>query len=192
MLRDSPGSNSTLYGVNTTTGQATAIGTDIGYRVTAAHFAGGTLYGYTFNGSLISIDLTTGTGAQLASFDPSSRIVAFASVGDGIQADFDSDHDVDGDDLTKWQNGFDTSGTATRSQGDADGDLDVDGNDYLIWQQQFGKTANVAGVPEPAGIAQVFLMVIAIRYRRQGLRRDTLANNYDGFEDGVPTTAYRS
>ena len=51
-----------------------------------------------------------------------------------LDADFDEDGDVDGDDLTLWQAGY-GSGTL-HSQGDADGDGDVDGRDFLTWQRQ--------------------------------------------------------
>ncbi|MBN1855083.1 MAG: S8 family serine peptidase [Pirellulales bacterium] len=59
-------------------------------------------------------------------------------VGIGLNADFDTDGDVDGDDLGNWQTGFGSSGDATLADGDADGDTDVDGWDFLAWQLGFG------------------------------------------------------
>ena len=73
-----------------------------------------------------------------------------------IEADFDEDDDVDGDDLDNWEGNYGTIGTATHGQGDADGNKRVDGVDFLTWQRQsgMGVPANqVAGhstVPEPA------------------------------------------
>lgn len=58
----------------------------------------------------------------------------------GLSGDFDSDNDVDGDDLPIWQAGFGTVAGATLSDGDADGDGDVDGNDFLAWQLNFGNS----------------------------------------------------
>jgi hypothetical protein len=59
---------------------------------------------------------------------------------------------VDGDDLTRWRNGFGTG--ATHVQGDANADSDVDGADFLTWQRQLGGRASNAAmstaVPEPA------------------------------------------
>ena len=55
-------------------------------------------------------------------------------------ADFNSDGTVDGADLSLWQSGHGTQGTATVNDGDADGDGDVDGADLLVWQRQFGNT----------------------------------------------------
>ncbi len=73
-----------------------------------------------------------------------------------LEADFDEDGDVDGDDLDNWEANFGTVGTATHWQGDADGNGSVDGVDFLTWQSQFGKgvSANQAALsitmPEPA------------------------------------------
>jgi autotransporter-associated beta strand protein len=72
-----------------------------------------------------------------------------------FESDFDGDGDVDGDDLSRWQDGFGIG--TTRDQGDADGDLDVDGGDFLVWQRQTGAGVSglsaVALVPEPSCLA---------------------------------------
>ena len=79
-------------------------------------------------------------------------------VGDAnfIDADFDEDGDVDGNDLTDWRAGFGAIGTATHMQGDADADLDVDGGDFLVWQRQLGSVSLVPAatpIPEPGAFA---------------------------------------
>lgn len=75
-----------------------------------------------------------------------------------LDADFDEDGDVDGDDLVRWQANF-GSGT-THMQGDADGNGDVDGRDFLRWQRQFGLGVSTLPatqvVPEPA--SQILLL----------------------------------
>lgn len=63
--------------------------------------------------------------------------VRFVLKPDDLAADFDHDHDVDGNDLSLWQDGFGTITGATQNDGDSDADGDVDGNDFLTWQQQF-------------------------------------------------------
>ena len=71
-----------------------------------------------------------------------------------VQADFDFDGDVDGNDFLAWQVGFGTSCcTATKRDGDYDNDGDVDGDDFLGWQVEYPSpgTGNGSGaVPEPA------------------------------------------
>ncbi len=60
-------------------------------------------------------------------------------------ADFDTDGDVDDEDLNQWKTSFGTGSAA-----DADGDSDSDGNDFLAWQRQFRSTLPSAqSVPEP-------------------------------------------
>ena len=50
----------------------------------------------------------------------------------GLNADFDSDGDVDGDDFLIWQASY-----VTDAGGDADGDGDTDGDDFLLWQAAY-------------------------------------------------------
>ena len=52
-----------------------------------------------------------------------------------VTTDFDSDGNVDGEDLNVWEGGFGKQAGAELSDGDADGDGDVDGNDFLSWQR---------------------------------------------------------
>jgi len=78
-----------------------------------------------------------------------------------LDADFDSDCDVDGDDLTTWQNGYGIASGAAKTDGDANNDGVVDGFDFLEWQIEYGvgvdavnpfPLASAAVVPEPASI----------------------------------------
>ncbi len=84
-----------------------------------------------------------------------------------LNANFDLDFDIDGDDLATWKSGFGI-GTA-RSQGDANGDQDVDGDDFLIWQTQY--TAAVqpaqAPVPEPSTLFTGIVTFLASTLSRQ-------------------------
>lgn len=73
-----------------------------------------------------------------------------ASFSTTVPGDYDSDNDVDADDLAAWKSGF---GTAVHNA-DGDGDGDVDGADFLIWQRGLGGSTPVAAVattptPEP-------------------------------------------
>ncbi len=71
-----------------------------------------------------------------------------------LQADFDKDGQVDGDDFLLWQANY-LRLDATANEGDADGDADVDGDDFLLWQVEFGDASArssqpSSSVPEPA------------------------------------------
>ena len=71
-------------------------------------------------------------------------------VRDVSQADFDVDGNVDGADLTIWENAYGTTLAA-----DANLDGDSDGADFLIWQREFDQgagslTATATSVPEPS------------------------------------------
>jgi hypothetical protein len=57
--------NANLYTVDTSTGEATLVG-DVGYFLNALTFNGSTLYGFTGDGEIITIDTTTGAGTFLA------------------------------------------------------------------------------------------------------------------------------
>jgi hypothetical protein len=86
-------------------------------------------------------------------------IDSIKAVGPPLAGDFDGDGDVDGDDLTRWETHFGSSGSA-----DADADGDSDGNDFLIWQRHVGQTASdatIAAVPEPASAALALIAALA-------------------------------
>jgi autotransporter-associated beta strand protein len=88
-------------------------------------------------------------------------------------ADFDSDGDVDGDDLVDWRGDF-----GVNDFSDADDDGDSDGADFLAWQRQLGGGAPAASrpqsaVPEPGALALAWIAVCGSNFatRRGGLRR---------------------
>jgi hypothetical protein len=91
--------------------------------------------------------------------------------GNFLEADFNQNGIVDGDDLAAWKTGFGTG--TTKAQGDADADGDVDGSDFLTWQQQFGTLplagANAGAVPEPH--AAVLALVASLGMWGMGRRK---------------------
>jgi len=97
----------------------------------------------------------------------SRNIIGFRVASLAFTADFDSDTDVDGDDLTDPQLGWSARfGT------------DLDGSDFLAWQRQFGSNINsplstlTVTVPEPSsGVLLIGLAAIATCTRRIGRRR---------------------
>ena len=56
----------------------------------------------------------------------------------GLDADFDDNLVVDGDDFLAWQRGFGKLVGVTNADGDADGDQDVDSADLAAWESQYG------------------------------------------------------
>lgn len=91
-----------------------------------------------------------------------------------LEADFDDDRDVDGDDLLIWQQHYGESENATKSLGDADVDNDVDGSDLLVWQRQYTGSAALAAastssVPEPGSIALAITTIAIFASRRRAL-----------------------
>ncbi|MEQ8208845.1 MAG: hypothetical protein RH917_03355 [Lacipirellulaceae bacterium] len=89
-------------------------------------------------------------------------------IGLGI-ADFNNDFEVDGSDLTLWQNGFGQTGPIEPADGNDD-DW-VDGSDLLTWQQQFGTVTappvSLVAVPEPAALSCfLFLASTLMTWRR--------------------------
>jgi len=76
-------STGTLYSVNVATGAATSIGS-IGYSAVATDFDDGTLYGFTTDDQVISIDTTTGAGTLVAAETPAgTEIFAAATAAPG-------------------------------------------------------------------------------------------------------------
>ena len=112
-------------------------------------------------GTFDSIELPT-LGGLLTWDDSQLYTAGILSVsGSVLDADFDEDGDVDGDDLTHWESGFGTSGAATHTDGDADGDQDVDGRDFLVWQQQFGVAPPGTSIPEPGATSLIAIGILA-------------------------------
>ena len=90
-------------------------------------------------------------------YNPTSVVL---EVLPALEADFDEDGNVDGDDLVRWKAGFGAGGSATHMQGDADGNAYVDGADCLTWQRQLGSgiEAHVTSrhIPEPVAVTLAF------------------------------------
>jgi len=68
----------------------------------------------------------------------------------GLPCDFDSDNDVDGDDLLSWQSAF-----GIGDWDDGDEDTDSDGADFLCWQHHHGSQGVLSSdvvmtIPEPS------------------------------------------
>jgi len=70
-----PGNTSNLYTVNTSTGMASLVG-NIGFEVNAMDYQNGTLYGFTVNGQIITIDTATATGTFLVNQGSPGRVVS--------------------------------------------------------------------------------------------------------------------
>jgi hypothetical protein len=71
---------STLYQVNTSTGQAVQIGQSgaIGFSILGLDFANGTLFGFTSGSQIVSINTTTGVGTFVANETAASPILTAA------------------------------------------------------------------------------------------------------------------
>jgi hypothetical protein len=98
--------------------------------------------------------ITVTSSSQGAANALQSFLVNFEVV-TPLEADFNGDGLVDGDDLASWRTNFGRSGDAEKSHGDANLDGTVDGADFLLWQTQAGALGSIAahGVPEPRGTA---------------------------------------
>jgi hypothetical protein len=105
----------------------------------------------------VTFDLLTTAGDVMTAEDLFSVSIRSAL----LDADFNEDGDVDGEDLAAWTAGFGAASGAAHNQGDADSDGDIDGGDFLVWQRQLGSgpdlvPASVA-VPEPTVCNMVIL-----------------------------------
>jgi hypothetical protein len=95
--------------------------------------------------------------------------------GDGDNADFDNDGDVDGADFLTFQRGFGQPGD--RADGDANSDQIVNAEDLAVFQEQFGTVPAApatAAVPEPttwalAALAVIVCLISALPRRRAAL-----------------------
>jgi len=95
--------------------------------------------------------------------DESPATVYFDDLQAFLAGDFDSDFDVDVDDLTDWKGAF-----GLTAGGDADGDSDSDGGDFLLWQRYLGTVPAIAAVPEPTSVALVLIgLSWAAAYRQR-------------------------
>jgi hypothetical protein len=115
----------------------------------------------------ISLAVQTDTGANtiLATIDNIRLLTSVA-----LDADFDHDGDVDGDDLGVFKASYGVNGN-----GDANDDGVTDGADMLIWQRQLGNDATKAvaaasAAPEPAAGALAACAIAAFAGTRRGRR----------------------
>lgn len=92
--------------------------------------------------------------------DPSRRpvlTIEYETAG-GLSADFNNDTYVDGADLSIWEAAYNLN-----NNGDTDDDGDSDGVDFLNWQQQFtGPPGALQAVPEPSGVALLYLAAVSV------------------------------
>ena len=80
----------------------------------------------------------------------------------GTEADFNLNGVVDGNDFLIWQRGAGIGTGATRATGDANADGAVNEWDLAIWRGQFGSTASVFAIPEPASMLSALLVAAAL------------------------------
>jgi len=101
--------------------------------------------------------------------------VTLQVLGTLFSADFDTDGDVDGSDLSTWETSFGAGAGA-----DADGDSDSDGNDFLAWQRQFGSgvpmLSATQNVPEPTSwlLCLLGMTISTSRFYRWKCRRQRI------------------
>jgi T5SS/PEP-CTERM-associated repeat protein len=113
-----------------------------------------------------------GPGFWQASYTPTSAILSYLDDSlNTLNADFDSDGDVDGSDFLTWQRGLGTTTGATLAQGDANGDGAVNGADLAVWKGTFATStaaaaAAASAVPEPAAWALALAALGLLPVRR--------------------------
>jgi autotransporter-associated beta strand protein len=112
-----------------------------------------------------------GSGAEFTSslLTGSGRLQVMSTIVPAIPGDFDDDGDVDGDDLTQWQDDF-----GVNADSDADEDGDSDGRDFLIWQRNYtgagALTASAVAVPEPGAIGLTLAaLLFGFSFRPRGV-----------------------
>ena len=93
-----------------------------------------------------------------------------------LDADFDSDCDVDDVDKATWETNYGLGSGALKTDGDANNDGRVDGLDFLELQREYGvgvdsgaSLATAATVPEPASVWMLAIMgtVTCLLHRRK-------------------------
>ncbi|HYO24392.1 MAG TPA: hypothetical protein VEQ85_05525, partial [Lacipirellulaceae bacterium] len=114
----------------------------------------------------IGLALNFGTGPVIVHLD-NFRVLTTIS----LEADFDNDLDVDGQDLQVWKSAF-----GQTPLGDANGDGRTDGSDFVIWQRELGNDGTpavgaAAAVPEPASAALLVCGLAAAAWSRRRTSR---------------------
>ncbi|MBN1852797.1 MAG: lamin tail domain-containing protein [Pirellulales bacterium] len=90
------------------------------------------------NGPTLEVIDVFGDYTDPANWRGSSILLGTPGSAAFVSGDYDLDHDVDRDDLNRWQAGFGLLRGANITDGDSDADGDVDGTDFLAWQCHFG------------------------------------------------------
>ncbi len=130
--------------------------TDMFTILTANNLAG--LFDNVNSGERLTTD--DGIGSFVVDFDYGNDQIVLSDFELTFSADFDTDGDVDSDDLVQWESDYGADGS------DADEDGDSDGKDFLIWQRQFSSGDGGLGltslevVPEPSAASLLFLSII--------------------------------
>ena len=122
--------------------------------------------GFDFNKLGAQGDLTFGFHETGTNTFLTTGTVEYSSEIPVLDADFDDDNDVDGQDFLAWQQGFGTSG-ATNAQGDANGDGNVNAQDLTAWQALYGAsaaTSAVTTVPEPSTVSLFGLALLGLTF----------------------------
>jgi len=129
------------------------------------------------SGSLLLDSLPALNSGLDWSLSQTSNLLRLEVIQTAVNADFDSDSDVDGVDFLTWQRNAGLNSGANLSQGDADGDGDVDEFDLAAWKSQFGvplalSQTNASSVPEPtsASLATLLAAVLAFCVRSKHVR----------------------
>ncbi len=107
-----------------------------------------------------------------------------------LDADFDLDGDVDGNDMLIWQRGFGIDGGATRLQGDADGNGVVDRLDLNRWKSLYGQSSLLvlplqASIPEPPSSILLLAGMAAMLFLRHTDVRQTMKYTHIGLLNQV-------
>jgi len=88
------------------------------------------------------------------------------SASPSIDADFDQDNNIDGNDFLIWQRG-----RTTLAEGDSDGSMTVDGVDLANWESRFGDVISpltaIQTVPEPSTLGLLLVGTLAVVARRR-------------------------
>ncbi len=120
--------------------------------------------------------IMSGTLAEVTGYmdvlKESGELGAILVQSPGLNADFDSDKDVDGSDFLIWQRGFGILSGAARNDGDANGDGLVNEADLDLWRNQFSTSASQSAtttVPEPPTL--LLLLVGTTRFPGSFRRR---------------------
>lgn len=96
-----------------------------------------------------------------AIFDVPVQFVSFPSP--NLPGDYNDDNLVDAADYTVWRDSLGQTGPGLAADGD--GDNSVDADDYTLWKANFGQSSPgvaAAGVPEPATLASVVLVLAMV------------------------------